>query len=180
MLKQRNESYYKSQGKNRPKIEDVLNDYLEGDNLQNALDFVSWLRVNKMAPQYISGNLAGGMGMSWAVVYGKKDNKANRVCHIKLYNNSWHICPSGDYYDDFKNNFELEKIITPTLNPCMTGMEIGNRCSHFCNQGMGHTMTFFGKEFNKLCPGFTIRLRNLDSASLEIVKRTIEARNKTI
>ena len=48
------DSFYKSQGKNRPKLEDVLNDYLEGDILQNALNFVSWLRANKMAPQYIS------------------------------------------------------------------------------------------------------------------------------
>ena len=177
MLKQKNESFYQSQGKNRPKLEDVLNDYLEGDNLQNALNFTAWLRANKMAPQYISGYLTGDMGMSWSVTYGKKENKANRVCHIKLYNNSWHICPSGDYYDDFKNNVELEQLITSNLNPC-TGIE--TRCSHMCNSGMGHTMTFFGKEFNKLCGGFTIRLRNIEDAMLEKVKKVIEARNNTI
>ena len=178
MLKQRNEAFYQSQGKNRPKLEDVLNDYLEGDNLQNALDFASWLRTNKMAPQYISGHLAGGMGMAWSVIYGKKDNKANRVCHIKLYNNSWHICPSGDYYDDFKNNTELEQEITSTLNPCT--FEPSQTCTHKCNGGTGHTMTFFGKDFHNLCEGFVIRLRNLDKASLEKVKNVIIARNKTI
>jgi len=178
MSKQKNESFYKSQGKNRPKLEDVLNDYLEGDILQNALNFISWLRANKMAPQYISGHLGGDMGMSWSVIYGKKNNKANRVCHIKLYNNSWHICPSGDYYDDFKNNAELETEITATLNPCT--FEPNQTCTHKCNSGMGHTMTFFGKEFSNLCGGFTIRLRNLDSISLEKVKKIIEIRNKTI
>lgn len=174
MIKQKNESFYQSQGKNRPKLEDVLNDYLEGDNLQNALNFTEWLRANKMSPQYISGHLAGDMGMSWSVIYGRKNNKANRVCHIKLYNNSWYICPSGDYYDDFKSNVELETLITSNLNPC-TGIETG--CSHMCNSGTGHTMTFFGKEFNKLCVGFTIRLRNTDSTMLEKIKKVIEARN---
>jgi len=178
MLTKRNESYYKSQGKKRPKLEDVLNDYLEGDNLQNALHFSSWLRANKMAPQYISGHLDGGMGMSWAVIYGKKDGKANRVCHIKLYNDSWHICPSGDYYEDFKNNTGLEKEITATLNPCY--YEPDQTCTHKCNSGMGHTMKFFGKEYSKLCIGFTIRLRNLDEQSLEKVKTIIKSRNNTI
>lgn len=177
MLKQRNESFYQKQGKARPKLEDVLNDYLDGDNLKNALDFSAWLRANKMAPQYISGYLSGGMGMAWSVIYGKKDGKANRVCHIKLYNDSWHICPSGDYYDDFANDFELETIITSNLNPC-TGIE--TRCTHMCNLGMGHTMTFFGKDFDKLCGGFTIRLRNLDGTVLEKIKKVIESRNNNI
>ena len=178
MLKQKNEAFYKSQGKNRPKLEDVLNDYLEGDNLKNALDFASWLRANKMGPQYISGHLAGGMGMSWAVIYGKKEGKVNRVCHIKLYNESWHICPSGDYYDDFKNYAELETEITTALNPCT--FEPNQTCTHKCNDGTGHTMTFFGKEFSNLCGHFVIRLRNLSNTSLEKVKKVIEARNKTI
>ena len=170
MLKQKNESFYQKQGKVRPKLEDVLNDYLDGDNLKNALDFAAWLRANKMAPQYISGNLSGGMGMAWSVIYGKKENRANRVCHIKLYNNSWHICPSGDYYDDFKNIVELETMITSNLHPCTV-------CGHNCNSGMGQTMMFFGKEFNKICGGFTIRLCNLNVADLEKVKKVLEDRN---
>jgi len=177
VLKQKNESFYQKQGKARPKLEDVLNDYLDGDNLKNALEFTAWLRANKMAPQYISGHLSGGMGMAWSVIYGKKENKANRVCHIKLYNNSWYICPSGDYYDDFMNNDELEQLITSNLNPC-TGIE--TRCSHMCNSGMGHTMTFFGKNISKLCVGFTIRLRNIEDAMLVKVKEVIENRNNTI
>ena len=40
------------QSKTKPKIEEVIPEYLTGDNKQRALDFATWLRTNKMSPAW--------------------------------------------------------------------------------------------------------------------------------
>ena len=56
----------------RPKIEDIINDFLSGEILSNALNFISYLKENRMSPQWSAAN-------SWKVRY-----KAHNVLFIRL------------------------------------------------------------------------------------------------
>ena len=79
-MSEKNEnSLYKEQKANKPKVEDIIPNWLDGDMKNNALDFVTWLRVNKMSPTWASAN-------SWKVSY-----KSKGVCYIKLLCNDRNI-----------------------------------------------------------------------------------------
>jgi len=52
----------------KPKIDNVINDFLNGDVLTKALDFIDYLKMNKMNPRWSATN-------AWTV---KHKNK--RVC----------------------------------------------------------------------------------------------------
>ena len=79
------------QKKNRPKIEDVIPQYLAGDKIKSALDFIAYLRTNKMSPGW------AGFTNAW-----KATNKGRTICYIKLgagsgasniKNNKWVVTP---------------------------------------------------------------------------------------
>ncbi|MCL1806864.1 MAG: hypothetical protein FWG31_04090 [Oscillospiraceae bacterium] len=158
------ESLYREQKKVRPKIEDVLNGYLKGENLKNALDFVSWLRANKMNPQWGSAN-------SWSATYRKV-----RVCYLKLYNGSWYIWPSGqrdEYLNEFINDENIKEKVIAGIHPC-------TKCVHMCNNGDGHSVVICGEKYHHTCGHFVIRLRDPDAATLEHMKGLIIHKNNDI
>ena len=66
------------QKKTKPKIEEIAADYLAGDKLNNVLDFVAWLRANKMTPTFGSKS---SLGISYTT----------RVCYLKLFHDSWYL-----------------------------------------------------------------------------------------
>ncbi len=156
----KNESLYKKQKAIRPKLEDVLNQYLDGEIRQNALNFVAWLRANKMPPQWGSAN-------SWSVSY-----KKIRVCYIKLENESWYICPSqyrngNEYFNDFISNNNLKELVWASLKPCQNCLS--------CSPGINLTVS--GREFNNICGWYSIRFCDLGAEELEDVKEVINSRN---
>ena len=65
-------SIYQNQKANKPAIEDVIPDYLEGEMRKLALDIATCLRKNKMSPIWASGN-------SW-----KSSCKGKGICYVKL------------------------------------------------------------------------------------------------
>ena len=58
--------------KPRPKVEDSANENLNGVELKTLLDFVSFLRENKMNPSYMARN-------TWVARY-----KGKIVCRIRI------------------------------------------------------------------------------------------------
>jgi hypothetical protein len=56
MPEQCKDSIYQKQKNVRPKIEDNLGDILEGERLKHALEFITYLRANKMSPAWASEN----------------------------------------------------------------------------------------------------------------------------
>ena len=46
-------SELKNQAKQKPQIEEIAPDYLDGDVLGNLLDFFAWMRANRMAPTFV-------------------------------------------------------------------------------------------------------------------------------
>ena len=107
------------QKKTKPKIEDVIPYYLDGNMKKTALDFVSYLHENKMKPVWASAN-------AWKVSY-----KSKGVCYVRLHrgeiekNNwnskSWVIEPRIFNYDEYEEqivNEKLQDIIWKNLYYC--------------------------------------------------------------
>ena len=85
------ESLLQKQKKIKPKIEDVIPKYLDGDLKESALAFIAYLRANKMSPAW------AGFKNAW-----KAANKGRTICYIKLgagsgasniKNNKWVVAP---------------------------------------------------------------------------------------
>ena len=152
--------------KEKPKIEDIASDYLDGEDLNNVLSFVSWLRKNRITPSFGSKSKTG-------VSY------TSSVCYVKLFHGYWYIWISGKHRKHknmFVNDFlvckELKEVVSENLPPCTVG------CRHKCNQGKGYTVIVCGEKFENICGCCTVRFLNPSTKTLNIIKRVIERRNR--
>ena len=144
----------------KPKIEEIAADYLDGDALNNLLDFVAWLRAGRMTPTF-------GSKSSEGISY------TTRVCYIKIYKDLWYIWPAGKkgaYVNDFLICEELKEIIGASLAACKP-------CGHNCNSGKGFVKTVCGQDYERICGCCSVRFHNPDAKTLEIIKTVIENRN---
>lgn len=100
MSEQHTDSLYKEQKKIRPKINDIFSDMLSGEKLSIALDFIAYLRSNKMSPVWASAS-------SWKCSYKNKG-----VCYIRtegaeffhsMGDGSWSITLYDDNSDDYNS-----------------------------------------------------------------------------
>ena len=53
----KSEEYFKQQAKTKPKIEDVIPEFLDGNNKKIALEFVAYLREKKLNPRWATQNV---------------------------------------------------------------------------------------------------------------------------
>lgn len=160
------------QQKTKPKIEDVVGDLLDGDRLKNALEFITYLRENKMNPRWFAQNC-------WHTYYKGKFFCSIRIHGIKqdgirygLEPGSWHFgrnwyngfylpddlsCEFEDSisYDNFKN------FVWANVRPCKNCM-----C---CKPGQSGI--YLGKKFDSVCG---LRIENPDAEALEHTKKLIE------
>ncbi|MCL2286213.1 MAG: hypothetical protein FWC32_07595, partial [Firmicutes bacterium] len=154
------------QQKIKPKIEDIIVEFLEGDRQQNALEFVAYLRTNKLNPCYASYN-------AWWVNYKGKRLISLRVgckesVRYGLSTGSWHI---GHWLQgfNFPDNIddELKQFIWENTLPCI----------HCQNCAPGHSGSILGKHFESIC---YLRIENPDANGLEHVKKLLECKKKVI
>ena len=154
-------SELKNQVKQKPQIEEIAPDYLDGDALGNLLDFVAWMRANKMTPTFANKSKDG-------------INYTSHVCYLKLVHGEWAIWISGKhrkhksgFVDDFLACEELKDIVGTGIARC-------GDCGHGCPP---YSVTVCGTKYENVCPCCTVRLYNSDAETLKIVKRVIENRN---
>lgn len=176
MSNQNESSLYKEQKKIRPKIEDVFSNELSGEKLNSALDFIAYLRANKMSPVWTSAN-------SW-----KCSHKNQGVCYVRTYGTadnhtssvgSWSVTLYGDYidqYNDFviKGNYQDIVWNTRALKKC-------HRChpEKCAPEGgeetfTGFAMTFFGKEFRNVCRNGDTSFSDPDERIIDYIKGAID------
>ncbi|MCL2361680.1 MAG: hypothetical protein FWC73_07705 [Defluviitaleaceae bacterium] len=158
----------------KPQIEETINDVLHGDALKNALDFVAFLRANKLSPRWASLN-------SWAVSY-----KNQRVCYIRLsgtahYHNledgSWHINHVnygqtelvGDDDEQYISNERLKDMVWNNVKYCA-------KCY---NCKPGNVVTVLGRQFDEVCHSW-LMMKNPDVDTLNCAKTIILMRKKAI
>jgi len=147
--------------KSKPKIEDVMYEVLSGDTLKNGIDFITYLRANKMSPQWSATN-------SWKIAY-----KAHNMCVINLsgsYHNldegSWRVRAFIGEYDDSLSD-KLKELIWKNVEYCKK-----------CNTCRGEQIAIFGKDFNNVCG--RIHFVNPDVKVIECIKRLIPMRKNAI
>ena len=150
------------QTKIKPKIEDIASDYLDGDKLTNLLNFVAWLRANKMTPTFGSKSKIGA-------------SYTTRVLYVKLSQESWYIWIAGKSSgctDDFFNCEELNHYVASSLAPC-------KGCGHQCNSGKGFIKTVCGKDYDNICGCCPVRFHNPNADNLRIIMDVISKRNRS-
>ena len=155
----------------KPKVEDVLPYYLDGNLLESALDFVAYLRTERMNPGW------AGVHNAW-----RANNKSKPICYIRLgkewirntKNVKWVIVLYLNHMEEYANVIYQENwqdIIWSDLHYC-------RNCAYGCYPGK--TKTILGKEFSGLCPTFYYKANfvNPDDATLKIVTRLLELERK--
>lgn len=140
----------------KPALEEIINTYLKGDILTNALNLIKFLRENKMNPNWVSTN-------AWKISY-----KNFNLCYIRFYIDTCtlNVQPFIGEYDKNELSDEFKEIIWSNKKPCCGG------CSVKIYQ-------VFGKEFNNACEkSFTFN--NPNNKEIDCIKRLLELRKKTI
>jgi len=159
----------------KPKAEEVLPCFLDGKMLDSALDFVTFLRTERMNPGW------AGVHNAW-----RANNKSKPICYIRLgkewvrdtKNVKWVIVLYLNHMEDYAPAIHSENwqgIIWDDLHYC-------RNCAYGCFPGK--TKAILGKEFSGLCPTFynKVNFVNPDEKAIDIIKNLLEferqARNK--
>ena len=154
----------------RPKIESVLPYFLDDKMLEAALDFISYLRTNKMSPGW------AGIHNAW-----KAMNKGKPICYIRLgrewiretKNVKWVVMPYLNNIEDYaieilKENWQ--NIIWDDLHYC-------RKCAYNCPL---LSKTILGKDFTNLCHAqfyngrFPVSFVNPDEEAFNRVKKLMK------
>ena len=152
----------------KPKIEDLVPDYLNGDMKQSALNFIAYLRANRMQPVWQSTN-------TWRV-----NHKGQQICAVQLADSSWRVAPRISRWNKLINSYNiyekqlseagLKETVLANINYC-------RRCAH-C--GPGWRMDFFGKDYENVCHNVPVRYTDPDEAEIGCVKKVLALICQTI
>lgn len=156
-------SKYEQQKKMKPLLEDIIDSYLKGQLRDNAVEFVNFLRANKMSPQWASTD-------SYALSY-----KNRRVCIIKINAGEWSLWLNTQYNEDFnvcfcRENKETQNILLNSIVYCK-----------YCGKcAPGLNITILGKQLQKACYCPVIRLHNPSQTELDCAKKLVILRKAAI
>ena len=156
-------SEYQLQKKEKPAIYDVIDKCLVGKAKDDLLGFVSFLKENRMTPQWGSTN-------SYNLSY-----KSRRVCIIKIADNSYQIWLNTQYNEDFNEYFKNENGIIKEflLSKVVYCFGCGS-----CKPGLD--IDILGVALKNACFNPVIRMENPDDARLELAKKLVLLRRKAI
>ena len=173
-------SLYHQQKEIKPLIEDIINEYLDGDIKNTALDFVAYIRENNMKPVWALTN-------SWKISYKSKGIFYIRICMEKKYNaygpigTSWVITPYFSHIHEYEEsivNEGLHNIICDNVFHCVhsgRSDSSGAGCNPNKSCAGGATKTVFGKELKGLCVSRPlIWFYDPDETAIDCIKRLLE------
>ncbi|MCL2285612.1 MAG: hypothetical protein FWC32_04520 [Firmicutes bacterium] len=186
MLEQHDLTHLHVQRKLRPKVEDVIPLIVDKDNQQNALDFVAWLRENKMSPGW------GGIHNTWNVNY-----KGKVLCKVVLVTKGFGIPTENQWtcflylaniekYEDVILAENLQDFVWDNLVFCVCAPNMGRsqKIKHLASMGgtcnearCAVTVTVCGKVFEYKCGNGTFRCYwfvNSNEAEMAAIKRLIQ------
>jgi hypothetical protein len=160
------------QYKNRPKIEDFVAEPEFDEEIKSSIiNFASYLRANKMPPQWAAIN-------SWKFLYKKE-----RIGYIRLIDGSWffdYIIPKKEQalelykpdltidekFEEYAAAENLKEFILDNVKYCQGCISAGH-CSP-------KNLTVFGKDFKNLCWNGNLSFKNPNAAELENLKKLYE------
>ena len=147
------------QKRSKPQIEDVISDFLNGDALINALDFIAYLRKNKLNPRWsASGN--------WTVKY-----KGKNLLIIRLHGSAWQYdVEVGSWHIDYKNFDCLDEFAS--CNDMKNFLYSNVRyCINCCACSPGRDVTILGKQLDNIC---RLVIKNPNVKALESIKKLVQ------
>jgi len=149
----------------KPQIEDAISGVLNGDALKTALDFIEYLRENKMNPRWMSTD-------TWKINY-----KDHVLCYFRLDPDSGvlHINPWIAEYEGDSLSDELKEIAWARANrhrPCQHNQKYGGCCGY-------RLKTVFGREYSNPCQSMLI-FDDLGDGTTDCVKALLELRKSAI
>jgi len=143
----------------RRNIENDAVEFLENEKQKNMLDFVAWLKKNKMPPVW-------GSYYSW-----KSSFKGKGMCYLGIdpSNGSWNINPYIDGFEDENAlpNEQLKEMVWSRVDTCKI-------CG--CSCWPGNDKTILGKHYENVCGQFTLLDPNPDVEEIESAKQLILAK----
>jgi len=169
--------FLSEQKKTKPKIESVVNEHLYGAIKDNALDFITYLRENKLNPNH------AGMLNAWKVMC-----KSRTLCYIRLFCNghkawlphdtkTWVVSLYLDHlnkYEDTLINEDMQNVLWENIRSyCTDGCPSTKGKYRPCYPGVN--ITLLGKEFKRVCACYPhIWIWDPNKSTLDSVKRILE------
>jgi len=161
-MSEKNLTVLQRQKIDKPTPEDAFSEFLFDETKSNALNFIAWLRENKLTPR-------------WDGIYRWKVSfKSKYICYINLSwppsNGVWEVKPNrlflGEYgkyiTDDSLKKFVLDIVQLPGCN-----MDKRMSC------GRKRNVDFLGKMHNEICGCWPFRAKNPDEEALENLKKLV-------
>ncbi|MCL2388646.1 MAG: hypothetical protein FWC89_14030 [Defluviitaleaceae bacterium] len=164
--------FWEQNKQTKPMIEDVMPHYLDGDNLKVALDFMAYLRENKIKPTWTSvqngwSGMCKGKVLYWIrlpQVKSHLDANESPNAHFRNikqssginWTNSWIITPYFNHLDTYGDiiasegldNFFIENLHLCRPNCSSSVQKPGNK---WCLPGVSKNL--LGKEVQGICRG---------------------------
>ena len=175
----------------KPKLEELIPDYLDGDMKKTALDFIAYMRANKMPPAYrpslrykCNYKGSGICTISLPRTFGNpnpySDNEfAQEWMSQENIKNNWVVIPQLDHlswYED-KIDEKMKNIIWDKkniyfCNGCWASNPNFPEPRESC--GPRPVKTIFGKEFKGLCGRGFFWFFNPDETTIGCIKKLLE------
>jgi len=158
------------QKQTKPPIEDYIRENYDGDPQRVALDFIAFLRANKMPP---------GKSSEYASCKGE------RICKIQFggpgcRRNSWAVCLLFyhiDKYEEQIKNEGLQNIFWDNVVYCVHGSgRPGTGCSPNKPCAGGETRNILGREIDGICrlsPGKSTKIWDPDESAVSGIKKLL-------
>jgi len=164
-------SFLQKQIKEKPNIEDVIPEYLDGDMRKPALDFVTWLRENKMPPTF------AGITNAW-----RYSCKGKCLYYIRLsvtYRREpkkWVVNPhlfNIAKYEDVIKKEGLSEFLWDNVHHCQRCFPEKYPEGRPCVPG--RNITLLGKEVREVCSGRQpLWFHEPGGPAIECIKRLLE------
>lgn len=184
MAERNNDHTLREQKNIKPNIEDVIPYYLDDENKKNALEFVSYLRENKIKPVWATQN-------NWKATYKGKiiyylrlpTTKHHFLNKKKTDENdwlrSWVVTPYVLHYHEYADliiNEGLQDFFWNNMRFCINVLT-GECNSHGCAPGID--MNVLGKDFKNLCHfvksgANTMWVVNPDETEINSIKKLLD------
>lgn len=178
---------YLQQKDGRRRIEDFILEYLDGDMQKNMLDFVAWLRENKMSPGW------AGFTNAW-----KANNKGRTICYMRLGGGASNIkdvkfviaafLENIGNYEETIINEGMQSLIWDNVFYCVQKPPESLPPEEFRHYGLiypcnhwgcapGKNTTVCGKELTNICCSITHQyfwFHDPDEATINSIKKLLE------
>jgi len=175
----------------RPKLEDLIPRYLDGEKLVIALDFVAYMRVNKTPPthrpslrykcNYKGKNICTiNLPREWTNGNPYVDNEfAQEWMSQENITNNWIVIPQLDHLSEYAN--QIDETMKNTIwdpkniyfcNGCWNSNPNFPGPRESC--GPRPVRTVLGKEFQNICGRGFFWFFNPDEAAIGCIKKLLE------